>query len=233
MTRPPARRLLMTALCGLFALLFAGLGVWQVERLQWKLALIRTVDARLAAAPVATPPRSAWASLDPKALEYRKLKLTGRFDLSRTTRVDALTDLGPGWWVLTPFVTADGTILVNRGFVPKTPVRQTDPQGPVIITGLLRASEPGGRFLRANDPGANLFYSRDVAAIASARGLRDVAPFFVDAAAGRDPAEWPRGGLTVVRFRNTHLIYALTWFGLSALSIFGLVLIWRRPARSA
>jgi surfeit locus 1 family protein len=35
----------------------------------------------------------------------------------------------------------------------------------------------------------------------------------------------------VVRFRNTHLIYALTWFGLAGLSVFGLVLIWRRSAR--
>jgi len=223
----------MTALCGLFALLFAGLGVWQVERLQWKLALIRTVDARLVAAAVVPPPSTTWGRLDPKALEYSRLRLTGRFDYPRTTRVDALTDLGPGWWLLTPLDTADGTILVNRGFVPKAPVRQTDPQGPVSVTGLLRASEPGGRFLRANDPHANLFYSRDVAAIARARGLRDVAPFFVDAAADEDSAAWPRGGLTVVRFRNTHLIYALTWFGLSALSIFGLVLIWRRPARPA
>jgi len=220
----------MTALCGLFALLFAGLGVWQVERLQWKLALIRTVDARLAAQPVALPPREEWARLDPKSLEYTRLWLSGRFDHPRTTRVDALTDLGPGWWVLTPLQTSNGVVLVNRGFVPKSAVRQTDPQGAVTVVGLLRASEPGGRFLRANQPEANVFYSRDVAAIARARGLTNVAPFFVDAVAGPANA-WPRGGLTVIRFRNSHLIYALTWFGLAGLSIFGLVLIWRRPAR--
>ena len=199
MTRARFRRLLMTAVCGLFALLFAGLGAWQVERLQWKLALIRTVDARLAAAPVAPPPKSKWSSSDPQALEYTRLRLSGRFDHQRTTRVDALTDLGPGWWVLTPLDTGEGTIIVNRGFVPKAPVRQVDPAGAVTVTGLLRASEPGGRFLRANDARANLFYSRDVDAIARARGLNHVAPFFIDAAAGPDPGAWPRGGLTVVR----------------------------------
>ena len=52
--------------------------------------------------------------------------------------------------------------------------------------------------------------------IASTRGLTDVAPYFVDAeASGVDG--WPRGGLTVVTFRNSHLVYALTWFTLAAM----------------
>ena len=34
-----------------------------------------------------------------------------------------------------------------------------------------------------------------------------------------DDAGWPRAGLTVVRFRNQHLQYALTWFGLAVLTL--------------
>ena len=76
-------------------------------------------------------------------------------------------------------------------------------------------SEPGGAFLRTNDPAADRWYSRDIAAIAARRELGRVAPYFIDAS---DPRSgWPRGGLTVVRFRNSHLVYALTWFGLAAL----------------
>ena len=67
-------------------------------------------------------------------------------------------------------------------------------------------------------PAENRWYSRDVAAIAAKRGLRRVAPYFIDAdASGR---EWPRGGMTVVRFPNNHLVYALTWFGLATLVAF-------------
>src|SRR5690606_36844343 len=89
--------------------------------------------------------------------------------------------------------------------------------------GLLRLSEPGGGFLRRNMPAENRWYSRDVAAIAAARGLDDVAPFFVDAepgaAAGAD--SWPRAGLTITRFSNNHLGYALTWFALALLVAWG------------
>ena len=64
-----------------------------------------------------------------------------------------------------------------------------------------------------------LIDKRDVAAIARARGLSGVAPYFIDAAATPDDAGWPRAGLTVVRFRNQHLQYALTWFGLAVLTL--------------
>ena len=46
------------------------------------------------------------------------------------------------------------------------------------------------------------------------------------------PQRLPIGGLTVVRFRNAHLIYALTWFGLAGLSLFGFALA-RREGQSS
>jgi surfeit locus 1 family protein len=144
-----------------------------------------------------------------------------------------VTDFGPGWWVITPLRTPGGTVLVNRGFVP--PERRASgtrrlgsPSGSAVVTGLLRTSEPGGGFLRRNDPAANRWYSRDVAAIARARGLSGVAPFFVDADATPNPGGYPVGGLTVVAFRNTHLVYALTWFALATLAIGGMMLVLRQ-----
>jgi surfeit locus 1 family protein len=87
---------------------------------------------------------------------------------------------------------------------------------------LLRLSESGGRFLRPNRPADDVWFSRDVAAIASARGLQDVAPFFVDAErAPGDVDTYPIGGVTVVQFRNMHAVYALTWFALAGLAGFG------------
>ncbi len=132
--------------------------------------------------------------------------------------------------MLTPLDTGGFTVLVNRGFVPpdrrdKVPA----PATPVTVRGLLRVTEPGGGFLRTNDPAADRWYSRDVAAIARRRGLAHTAPYFIDAAA-TPGADWPRGGLTVVTFRNNHLVYALTWFGLAAL-LAGMT--WRATRRSS
>ncbi|MCW3796340.1 SURF1 family protein [Sphingomonas sp. BN140010] len=225
------KRWLLLALCLLGLVLFTGLGTWQVERRAWKLDLIARVNQRVHAPPVPLGPAPTWSGWsNPREAEYRHVSVTGTFAHDRTTLVDALTELGAGYWVLTPMRTADSTVLINRGFLPRDQKGRADrPTGPVTVTGLLRLSEPNGRFLRPNKPAQDLWYSRDVAAIARRRGLGPVLPFFVDADATRNPGGWPRGGLTVIQFRNTHLLYALTWFGLAALSLVGLVLL-LRPA---
>lgn len=205
---------------------FLGLGVWQMERRAWKLDLISRVEARLAAAPVAAPGPADWPGIgDDDA--YTRVTATGRFLNDRETPVLAVTVRGSGYWILTPLVTPEFTVLVNRGFVPpggRDPASRPAPEGDVTVTGLLRLTEPGGGFLRSNDAAAGRWYSRDVAAIAAAKRLGATAPYFlgatapyfIDADASPNPGGSPIGGLTVVTFRNAHLSYALTWFGLAA-----------------
>ena len=232
MTASGGKRRFLLALCLSGFLLFSGLGVWQIERRIWKLNLIERANARLRAEPVAPPgPQSPL-----RHEEYRRVRATGIFLHGRETLVDALTASGAGHWVLTPLQTADGIILVNRGFVP--PDRSSPKQrlagqvsGQTTVTGLLRPSEPGGRFLRPNRPAQDRFYSRDVAAIAKRRGLINVLPFFVDADAAPNPGGFPIGGLTVVAFRNAHLIYALTWFALAGICLVGVSLLLKDQSR--
>lgn len=210
----------LAALFSVTALGFAALGVWQVERRSWKLDLIARVESRTKAEPVAPPPASVSRDFDGQRFEYRQVRLTGEFNHNLETLVDASTKLGVGYWVITPLFAQEGTVLINRGFIPAS-YRSTyqRPQGPVIVTGLLRLTERDGRIFRPNKPKAGKWYSRDVNAIAKAKHMGPVAPYFVDANA---TGGLPIGGLTVVSFRNTHLFYALTWFALSALSAFGL-----------
>ncbi|MDF0583101.1 SURF1 family protein [Bradyrhizobium yuanmingense] len=213
---------LWLAVLSLIALaLLIALGVWQIERRAWKLALIDRVEQRVHAPAQPIPSPGSWPAVSAASDEYRHVSLSGRFLHESETLVQAVTEEGPGYWVLTPLQRDDGTlVLINRGFVPSerrdaSTRRDGNPQGRVEITGLLRITEPKGGFLRTNVPQHNRWYSRDVAAIATARGLREVAPFFVDADAGSQIAGGPIGGLTVIRFPNNHLIYALTWFALA------------------
>ena len=221
---------------------FVALGVWQIERLAWKTELIAQVDARVHAAPTPAPGPAQWATVTRQKDQYRRVVLTGTYRHDRETLVQAVTEAGGGFWVMTPLADDRGfTVLVNRGFVPpgrKAPGARADgqTQGPQTVVGLLRITEPKGGFLRANDAAGDLWRSRDVAAIAARRGLVDVAPYFVDADATPNPGGWPLGGLTVIRFPNSHLVYALTWFGMGLLSLVGLGLFrreWRRADRKA
>lgn len=209
-----------------------ALGVWQVQRLAWKTDLIARVEARLAEPPAPAPGPSEWAGMDARDAEYRRIAVTGTYRADSDTLVKAVTERGPGFWVMTPMQTAQGwTVLVNRGFVADAARDDRPlPGGEVTVTGLLRMSQPGGAFLRGNDPGAGRWYSRDTAAIAAAQGLGPVAPWFLDADAQGDGAQ-PIGGLTVIRFRNSHLGYALTWFSLAALWAGWLFWAWRRGRR--
>ncbi|UXN70989.1 SURF1 family protein [Devosia neptuniae] len=232
--RSPRALTIIGTIALLGALGFAALGVWQLERLAWKTALIAAVDERVHADPIDAGDPAFWSSFNPDADEYRHASVTGHFDNTRETLVQAVTAYGGGFWVLTPLVTQNGTVLVNRGFVPpdrRDPATRDAPQGDVTITGLLRVSEPGGAFLRNNDPASDRWFSRDVTAIATAKNLSPIAPFFLDAE--RDSDAYPIGGLTVLTFSNNHLIYALTWFALSAMLIaaFGYVL-WDRRGRA-
>lgn len=205
------------------ALAFAGftaLGLWQVQRLHWKHALIARVDGRIHAAAVPAPARVQWPRITAESAEYRRIFVQGHYLQHHDTHVQALTELGAGAWVLTPLQTADGAVLVNRGFVPDDEMAAPPPGGELRVEGLLRISEPNGRVLRRNDPAADRWYSRDVVAIAGKRGLRDAAPWFLDADALAPREAWPRGGMTVVHFRDHHLQYALTWFALALLAAF-------------
>ncbi|WP_052120080.1 SURF1 family protein [Inquilinus limosus] len=212
----------LTMFLGLLAL-----GVWQVERRAWKLDLIARVDQRVAAEPVAPPGPADWAGVNADRDEYRHVHISGRFLNDREAQVTASTVKGAGYWVMTPLRADDGTVvLVNRGFVPtenRDPATRAAGQveGPVTVTGLLRITEPKGGFLRSNDPAAERWYSRDVTAIAAARGLTNAAPYFIDADAAPNPGGLPIGGLTVISFPNSHLVYAITWFGLAALLLVG------------
>ncbi|WP_370451860.1 SURF1 family protein [Brevundimonas sp. SPF441] len=217
---------------------FLALGGWQVQRLAWKTNLIAQVDARVHAAVVPAPGLTQWAGVTRDKDQYRRVMVRGRFLHDKETLVQAVTDVGGGFWVMTPLVDDRGfTVLINRGFVPagrRDPAVRADGQveGPQTVTGLLRITEPKGGFLRANDPAGDRWRSRDVAAIAARRGLTTVAPYFIDADASPNPGGWPRGGLTVIRFANSHLVYALTWFGMALLTLVGLWLFLRDGRRN-
>ncbi|MDH7786264.1 surfeit locus 1 family protein [Ochrobactrum sp. 19YEA23] len=228
----------MAVLASLFFLLFIGLGVWQIERLQWKLDLIARVDARVHAEPVAAPGKDDWANVNQKDDEYRHVTITGTYLNDKEVLVHALTERGAGYWVLTPLRSADGSLTyINRGFVPSnkrdlSARLETQVAGETTVTGLLRMPEPDGFFLRPNDPAQNSWNSRDVAAFAAKENLGTVAPYFIDADAKSNPGNQPVGGLTVVSFRNSHLSYAITWFSLATMVAGAAVFVWRYERKS-
>ena len=230
-TAPQKRRIRPAAIVVLFLTIvltgsLLALGTWQVKRLSWKLDLIARIEARAHAAPVEAPAAAEWPALtDPAGYEYRRVKLSGTFLNDKQVQVYTVSDLGPGYWVMTPLRREDGSsVIVNRGFVPSdkrdpSSRLEGEPAGDVEIVGLNRAAETGGLFLRTNDPANGRWYSRNIPQISQASGLSDVAPFYVDADATPNPGGLPVGGKTMLTFPNNHLSYAVTWYILAAMVV--------------
>jgi len=86
-----AHILLSVALVGcVFALV--ALGVWQIERRSWKLALIDQVDARIHAPPGPMPSTSSWPTISAADDAYRSWKSGSiqKLDAAPTTLADGV-----------------------------------------------------------------------------------------------------------------------------------------------
>lgn len=226
-----------------FAILIA-LGTWQLQRKTWKEGLIAALTTQLAAPPIALPAAVTWPRLDENALQYHRVTFTAQFDNSNEALVYAIPSAfrpdvqeeGPGYWVFTPARLADGSVvIVNRGFVPEgrqdpKSRPQSEIAGPVSIVGALRWPDDRHWFTPKDEPANNLWFSRDPAAIAAAKALGPVAPFYVEQESPAPPGGLPQPGKLVVSLPDNHLQYALTWYGL-ALVLAGTFVSWALSSR--
>lgn len=222
-SRGEGRRAAGLVLVALGVVLLCGLGVWQMQRLAWKTALLRDIAERSRAAPMDLP-----LALDAVAagrpVEFARV-LAWCPGLNRAAFVElyALREGQAGVRLISVCRVAragyDG-VLVDRGFIADTarerPAVDTSASRPVRVEGLLRLGERRGLFTPADRPGG-LSFARDPQAIGARLGLKRPAPVFIAARtainpelAAIDPAPLP------AEIPNRHLEYALTWFGLAA-----------------
>ncbi len=201
--------------------LLLALGVWQLERREWKLALIAEMTAQLSEPPVSLE-TLARARADGEKVNYRPVVTRGRFDHKRELHLFRPSREGEGGYhIITPLLRDEGLpVLVDRGFVPPTRLEPAtraagNVEGEVRLRGIAREGERGGPFTPANEAEKNLWFTRDASAMGAAVGFPQVEPFFIEADAAENPGGFPQGGQTVVALRNPHLGYALTWFGLA------------------
>ena len=233
--------LLFTAFSAASLALLIGLGVWQLQRLEWKQGLIAQIEARAQAEPV-TLKEALTRARSGEDVSYLRVRVEGRFDNGKERYLYAVSDGTPGWHVITPLATHDGAVvLVDRGFVPnafKEPSAraQGEISDDVAVTGLARNPDSQGRFIPDNEPAENRWFWRDLGAMSKSMfpaGAPDVAPFILEAEQSNIPGGWPLGGQTRLDLPNNHLQYALTWFLLALCLVVIYVIYVRGRLRAA
>lgn len=196
-----------------------SLGVWQMERREWKRDLLDRIATNQAAAPM---PLDELLKGDPLRREYGRVTVSGRFlhDKEFYLAARSLKDK-VGMQVVTPLRSDDGTIvLFDRGWIPseqKDPAKRAEGQlpGRVELTGIVRRNQIKRQFAPDNDPDRNFWFHVDVPVMRKmAGGTADpvLDSFFLEADARPNPGGVPIGGQTRLDIPNDHLQYAITWF---------------------
>ncbi|MFC0389546.1 SURF1 family protein [Muricoccus vinaceus] len=220
---PRARRILPAVLASIPVLvILLVLGTWQVRRLHWKTDLLAQIASAEAGPPL---------PLSDTPQPFSKVEASGRFryDLEAILGVE-VRGASLGTHLLTP-LEREGrpTVLVDRGWVPleRRGAAITRPEGPIAVTGYVSPPQDRDYFAATDDVAGRRFYTADARAIGLALGLPAVMPDLLVALApaGAAPDALPQPAQTMPRPPNSHLGYAITWYGLAA-SLVGVLVAW-------
>ncbi|MDA0654160.1 MAG: SURF1 family protein [Proteobacteria bacterium] len=207
------------------------LGTWQVQRLGWKTAQIELREFNYAQEPVRLPTRDTQLA----RAGWRRVFETGAFEHDREFHLWSIRDGAAGYDILTPLQPdqGGGPVLVDRGWVPvdrKDPATRTAGQvaGQVTVTGFVRTDlDVPGPYTPDNEPEQNIWYVVDFPAM-SARDGTFYRPAILVAVDTANPGGLPVGAAGLPELRNTHLAYAITWYGLALAAVVIWVLVLRR-----
>lgn len=205
------RRMIFPLLLGIVGTGFlASLGLWQLQRLEWKEGVIAEIAARIGSDPVALPDAP-----DPGRDRYLPVAAEGAFTGEALHVLVSTRAEGAGHRIVSAFETDAGRrVMVDEGYVRSGGDLRPGPAEGVTVTGNLHWPDELDRWTPAPDLAAGLFFARDVAAMARAL---DTDPVLIVARTidGTPPraAAMPVGTEGIP---NDHLGYAVQWFGLAA-----------------
>lgn len=207
------KRIIIAAIVGIAGVaILISLGLWQVQRLGEKEALIARIETRLAADPVPLP---VHPDRENDALLHVTAK--GRIGEGELHILGSLRPWGPGYRIITPFILDDGRrVLLDLGFVPevlKEPTMRPSKlaRAEITVSGALLWPRETDSFTPDPDPERNIWFAREVDSMAEAL---DTEPVLI-VAEKNVLGEWPRAVPPGVDLPNRHLEYAATWFGLA------------------
>jgi surfeit locus 1 family protein len=219
---------LTAIICSLLVfVVLIGLGTWQLQRLQWKTALLAEISTRMEKAPVPLPEKLP----APKDWEYRRVTMTGQFAYDHEFLIKPRTlDGQVGYHMVVPFERlSGGTVMVNRGWISDALMSQAArPKGIVQIEGIVQVPHKN-YWTPVNDPVKNDWYWPDTDALASAAGLKNVAPVLFTVSS-KQPGVYPMAGSVEINIPNDHKQYAIFWFSMAFISQFIFLLRFRQAA---
>lgn len=222
-------RIALTLIFGLAGCaLLLGLGIWQVQRLEWKSGILAEIEARIAAPAEPLP-----QVLEPETDRYTPVRVSGTTTGTPLHVLVSPGNLGAGYRVISPFETPAGRrLMVDLGFIPQAAKDQPLPPMELTVHGNLHWPRETDGFTPAPDRARNIWFARDVPEMAEALGTEPL--LVVLRHSDALPARITPLPVGTEGIPNDHLGYAITWFSLAAIwaGMTGL-LLWRMQRKTA
>ncbi len=192
------------------AAILVSLGIWQVQRLDWKLGVIADIDARIEAAPIPLPD-----VLDPVNDAYLPVEIRGVLDPTYLRVLVSQKEIGAGYRIISAFDMGGRRVLLDRGFTPVDQPNIPSHEGSVTVRGNLQWPQETDDFTPAPDIAKNIWFAREIDDMAEALKTEPVLVVakktsFNDAPISPLPVD-------TTAIPNDHLSYAITWFSLAAI----------------
>ncbi len=204
------RRIAVPLLFGLLGVaILVSLGVWQMQRLAWKQAVLADIEARIAGVPGALP-----VQIDPERDKYAPVAVAGNLVAPELHILVGAKDLGAGYRLIQPLEIGERRIMVDRGFIPLVAKDSPRTLGPVRLIGNLHWPQEIDGYTPPPDTDKGIWFARDVPAMAAALGTEPVL-LVVRRQEGGEPADITPLPVGSVGIPNDHLQYAITWFSLA------------------
>lgn len=202
---------------GLFGIaILVMLGLWQLNRLDWKNNLLDNIEKKITAEPV-----RLMENLTEVNDQYRSVMVEGNIKPGEIHVLTSLKNLGPGFLVIVPFESVDGKlIMVDRGFIPEAEKKLERSLGRVKLVGNLLWPNETDSFTPTPDVKKNMWFARDLKKMSNHLKTTEVLVVMRQS----EPVGTPKPQQIGIHIANDHLGYAITWFSL-AVVWFGMTIL--------
>ena len=196
------------------------LGKWQIDRLYWKLDVLKKIDQKIAAAPVPLP-----AEPSESIHKYLSVEFSGQF-LQESIRVLASKKrYGAGYRIIHVFRANGRRLLVDLGFVGLETEYDVDLINDISLVGNLHWPDEVDNFTPEPDLENNIWFARNVERFASALQTEPTLIILKDSTL-KDQNIKPMP-IDTTHIPNDHLQYAITWFSLAIIwALMSCLFIW-------
>ena len=196
--------------CVVGTAVLVSLGKWQLNRLDWKKAILFEIEQRMTSEAGIIPVKPV-----PEQDKYKPIHAIGLLGGKHLRVLSSKKHVGPGYRIISVFETNNRRVMLDRGFIGIEENFTKDNGTLIEIEGNIHWPDEKDLFTPQPDLENNIWFARDVDSMAQ---FLDTDPVLIVASVIRpNNTHISTTRIDATSIPNNHLQYAITWFSLAGI----------------